>query len=178
MQMSKLDKLKGDDRRSLLISWLIEAEEPLSGSLLAAKTNVSRQVIVGDMSLLKASGEPIMATAQGYVYIKPDIKNSFTRVIAANHLPEETIDELHTIVDYGVTIEDVTVEHPVYGDIKASLKLSTRKDVENLIKRLKDTNATLLSELTEGIHMHTLSSDSQEKLDKVCDALQEKGFLL
>lgn len=176
--MNKPDKLKGDDRRSQLISWLIEAEEPLSGSILAAKTNVSRQVIVGDMSLLKASGEPIMATAQGYVYLKPDTKNSFTCVIAANHHPEETIDELNTIVDYGVTIEDVTVEHPVYGDIKASLKLSTRKDVENLIKRLKETNATLLSELTEGIHMHTLSSDSQEKLDRVCDALQEKGFLL
>jgi uncharacterized protein len=134
---------------------------------------------VQDMSLLKASGEPIMATAQGYVYLKPDkAGNSFTRVIAANHSPEETTDELNTIVDYGVTVEDVTVEHPVYGDIKASLKLSTRKDVEDLVKRLKDTNASLLSELTEGIHMHTLSSHSKENLDNACAALQEKGFLL
>ncbi|GGB49212.1 transcriptional regulator [Fictibacillus barbaricus] len=176
--MNKTDKLKGEDRRSQLITWLIEASEPMSGSLLAARTNVSRQVIVQDMSLLKATGEPIMATAQGYVYLKPDKGNLYTCVIAANHSPEETISELNTIVDYGVTVEDVTVEHPVYGDIKASLKLSTRKDVEDLIKRLRDTNAILLSELTEGIHMHTLSSDSKEKLDKACEALKEKGFLL
>ncbi|MBH0157701.1 transcription repressor NadR [Fictibacillus sp. 5RED26] len=172
------DKLKGEDRRSQLIAWLMKADKPLSGSILATKTNVSRQVIVQDMSLLKASGEPIMATAQGYIYLKNDSKKQFSRVIAANHSPEETTSELITIVDYGVTVEDVTVEHPVYGDIKASLKLSTRKDVEDLIQRLKDTNASLLSELTEGIHMHTLSSDSEEKLDKVCGALKEKGFLL
>jgi transcriptional regulator of NAD metabolism len=176
--MNQSEKLKGEDRRIQLLKWLKEASNPLSGSFLAAKTNVSRQVIVQDMSLLKASGENIMATAQGYIYVKPDNGNTFSCVIAANHSPEETLDELNTIVDYGVTVENVTVEHPVYGDIQASLKLSNRKDVEDLIKRLKDTKATLLSELTEGVHMHTLSSDSQEKLDNVCAALREKGFLL
>lgn len=176
--MNNTDKLKGDERRSQLINWLKDASDPLSGSLLAAKTNVSRQVIVQDMSLLKASGEPIMATAQGYIYIKSDKGHPFSCVIASIHSPEDTIDELNTIVDHGVTVEDVTVEHPVYGDIKASLKLSNRKDVEELIQRLRDTKATLLSELTEGVHLHTLSSDSQQKIDKACLALREKGFLL
>nr|WP_246625001.1 transcription repressor NadR [Fictibacillus nanhaiensis] len=176
--MSNGDKLKGDDRRSQLIHWLKEASEPLSGSLLAMKTNVSRQVIVQDMSLLKASGEPIMATAQGYIYMKPEKSHSFSCVIASNHSPEATIEELNTIVDHGVTVEDVTVEHPVYGDITASLKLSNRKDVEEFMNRLRDTNASLLSELTEGVHMHTLSADSKEKMDNACLALREKGLLL
>jgi transcriptional regulator of NAD metabolism len=176
--MSNGDKLKGDDRRSQLIEWLKTSSEPLSGSLLANKTNVSRQVIVQDMSLLKASGEPIMATAQGYIYIHADKKLPYTRVIAANHPVESTIDELNTIVDHGVTVEDVTVEHPVYGDIQASLKLSSRIDVEEFMKRLKDTNAVLLSALTEGVHTHTLTSDSKEKIDKACHALSEKGYLL
>lgn len=39
-----------------------EAEAPISGNQLAQKTNVSRQVIVQDISLLKAGNEPIMAT--------------------------------------------------------------------------------------------------------------------
>jgi uncharacterized protein len=176
--MNKTDKLKGDDRRSQLIDWLKESSEPLSGSSLAAKTNVSRQVIVQDMSLLKASGEPIMATAQGYIYMKPDKGDSFSCAIASIHSPGETLEELYTIVDHGVTVDDVTVDHPVYGDIKASLNLSNRKDVEDLIDRLKETNAPLLSELTEGIHMHTLSADSREKLDMACLALRNKGFLL
>jgi uncharacterized protein len=176
--MNKAEKLKGDDRRTQLMNWLKETSEPLSGSSLAAKTNVSRQVIVQDMSLLKASGEPIMATAQGYIYIKPDKGNLFSCVVASVHSPEETIEELYTIVDHGVTVEDVTVDHPVYGDIKASLKLSNRNDVEDLMKRLKETNAPLLSELTDGIHMHTLTADSKEKLDKACFALRKKGYLL
>jgi uncharacterized protein len=176
--MNSAEKLKGDDRRLQLIKWLKEASEPLSGSLLASKTNVSRQVIVQDMSLLKASGEPIMATAQGYIFLKPAKEKSFSCVIAANHSPDQTIDELNTIVDHGVTVDDVTVEHPVYGDIKASLKLSSRKDVEVFIKRLKETQASLLSELTEGVHMHTLSSDSKEKIDNACNALRQKGYLL
>jgi transcriptional regulator of NAD metabolism len=176
--MNNGDKLKGDDRRIQLIEWLKTSSEPLSGSLLANKTNVSRQVIVQDMSLLKASGEPIMATAQGYIYIQADNKQPFSRVIAANHTADATIDELNTIVDHGVTVEDVTVEHPVYGDIKASLKLSSRIDVEEFMNRLEDTNAILLSALTEGIHMHTLSADSNDKIEKACQALNEKGYLL
>jgi uncharacterized protein len=176
--MNKAEKLKGDDRRTQLMSWLKESSEPLSGSALAAKTNVSRQVIVQDMSLLKASGEPIMATAQGYIYIKPEKGNLYSCVVAAIHSPEDTVEELNTIVDHGVTVEDVTVDHPVYGDIKASLKLSNRKDVEDLIGRLKETKAPLLSELTDGIHLHTLSADSKEKLDKACLELRKKGYLL
>jgi uncharacterized protein len=176
--MNNRDRLKGDERRAKLIAWLKEGGKPLSGSLLAARTNVSRQVIVQDMSLLKASGEPIMATAQGYIYMQADNGHPFSCVIAANHSPDQTVDELNTIVDYGVTVEDVTVEHPVYGDIRASLMLSSRNDVKEFIKRLQDTNASLLSELTEGIHMHTLSADSKEKLDKACQGLQKKGFLL
>jgi uncharacterized protein len=170
-------KLKGDDRRAQLLYWLKETSEPLSGSLLAQRTNVSRQVIVQDMSLLKASGEPIMATAQGYIYVKSDKSYPFSCVIAANHEPDQTIDELNTIVDFGVTVEDVTVEHPVYGDISASLRLSSRNDVKEFITRLKSTNALLLSTLTEGVHNHTLSADSKEKLNKACDALRSKGFL-
>nr|WP_285876610.1 transcription repressor NadR [Fictibacillus phosphorivorans] len=176
--MNKTEKLKGDVRRTELINWLKESSEPLSGSKLAARTNVSRQVIVQDMSLLKASGEPIMATAQGYIYMKPGNANSYTCVVAAVHSPEETLEELYTIVDHGVTVEDVTVDHPVYGDIKASLKLSNRNDVENLITSLKETNAPLLSELTDGVHTHTLSADTKEKLDKACAALRKKGYLL
>jgi transcriptional regulator of NAD metabolism len=172
------EKLKGEDRRAKLIEWLKTSSGPLSGSILANKTNVSRQVIVQDMSLLKASGEPIMATAQGYIYINAESGHPFSRVIAANHNADSTIDELNTIVDHGVTVEDVTVEHPVYGDIKASLKLSSRIDVEEFVKRLNDTNAVLLSALTEGVHTHTLTSDSKEKIDKACLALSEKGYLL
>ncbi|WP_026676432.1 transcription repressor NadR [Fictibacillus gelatini] len=174
----KEEKILGEDRRSLLLKWLKESDKPLKGSELASKTNVSRQVIVQDISLLKAKKEPIIATSQGYVYIKNEPKDKpYIQVIASIHTPGQTKDELFTIVDHGVTVKDVMVEHPIYGDLTASLMLSNRKEVEDFMERLKETNAVLLSALTEGIHLHTLEAPSKKQLDAACEALRVKGYL-
>ncbi|MBC8831661.1 HTH domain-containing protein, partial [Escherichia coli] len=53
-----MKKILGDTRRQMILKWLKEAEAPISGNQLAQKTNVSRQVIVQDISLLKAGNEP------------------------------------------------------------------------------------------------------------------------
>ncbi len=48
-----MKKLIGDERRTKLINWLQASSQPLTGTELANKANVSRQVIVQDISLLK-----------------------------------------------------------------------------------------------------------------------------
>ncbi len=58
-------KMSGTDRRDYLLKVLNQASEPLTGNALAKKTGVSRQVIVQDISLLKATGEQIMRRAKG-----------------------------------------------------------------------------------------------------------------
>lgn len=63
------DKLLGEERRKQILQWLKETSEPITGGILAERTNVSRQAIVQDISLLKAKNEPIVATSQGYVYL-------------------------------------------------------------------------------------------------------------
>ncbi|WLD92227.1 transcription repressor NadR [Alkalihalobacillus sp. AL-G] len=173
------EKILGDERRELLLRWLKESNQPLTGSQLAKKTNVSRQVIVQDISLLKARNEPIMATAQGYLYFQPN-KNEqrFIRVIACQHSGSETEDELNTIVDFGVTVNDVTIEHPVYGDLTGSLMIKNRHDVEQFINNVQETKASYLLELTEGVHLHTIEADSKSQLEQTCEALQKKGYLL
>ncbi|WP_349408012.1 transcription repressor NadR [Pseudalkalibacillus sp. SCS-8] len=175
----KKTKVLGEERRSLILDWLKESRTPLTGSQLAKDTNVSRQVIVQDISLLKARNEPIMATAQGYMYIHPaPAKQKFTRIIACQHTPEQTEDELLTIVDYGVMVKDVSIEHPVYGDMTGSIMIKNRFDVEKFLHKVKETGASYLLELTGGVHMHTLEADSEAQLDHACQALQEKGYLL
>ncbi|MGG1575313.1 transcription repressor NadR [Fictibacillus sp. NRS-1165] len=177
--MMEAPKIPGDERRALILKWLKESVSPIKGGELALKTNVSRQVIVGDISLLKAREEPIIATSQGYLYLKAEEKAApHTHLIVSNHSPEQTKDELFTIVDHGVTVRNVIVEHPIYGDLTASLLLSTRKDVEEFISKLSSTNATLLSTLTEGIHLHMLEAPTKEQLDRACRELEEKGYLL
>ncbi|MEH7462939.1 transcription repressor NadR [Bacillus thuringiensis] len=179
MNQNDQKKILGEERRQLILEWLLAANKPLSGSELAKKTNVSRQVIVQDISLLKARNEPIIATAQGYLYLKPTEKqHTFERIIVCQHQPNEVRKELTLLVDHGVTIKDVKVEHPVYGDLTASIMVSNRFEIEQYLSKIEKTNATYLSQLTNGIHLHTIEADSLEKLNAACEALDRAGFLV
>src|SRR5699024_10219671 len=99
-------------------------------------------------------------------------------VIACKHTPAQTKEELYILVDHGVLIRDVIVEHTVYGDITASLHVSNRKEVDQFIQNIKLTNASFLSELTEGVHLHTIEADSTNKIEEACDALEKAGILI
>ncbi|MBM7660671.1 transcriptional regulator of NAD metabolism [Bacillus mesophilus] len=172
-------KLLGEERRTLLLQWLKTAETPLTGSDLADRSNVSRQVIVQDISLLKAKNEPIVATSEGYIYLTSSQDQIlFQEVIVCKHTPAETKEELCMIVDHGVSVKDVRIEHPVYGDLSASVRVSNRIEVDQFLAKLKHTNAPLLSQLTDGLHLHTLEADSMEKIKNACQSLKDRGFLI
>lgn len=49
-------------RRAALSDYLSQAAGPVSASVLAARFSVSRQIIVGDIALLRAGGLDIAAT--------------------------------------------------------------------------------------------------------------------
>ncbi|MCY8233632.1 transcription repressor NadR [Priestia endophytica] len=172
-------KILGEKRRDLLLQWLKDSNAPLTGSDLSKRTNVSRQVIVQDISLLKARNEPIMATSQGYLYMsRTQAEQKQTRIIACKHGPDESERELLLLVDHGVTVKDVIVEHSVYGELTASLGLRNRKDVANFIDKIRSAKAAFLLELTKGGHLHTVEADSSKQLDEACDALRKAGILV
>lgn len=178
--METKKKLLGEERRTQLLQLLKSSNEPITGSELSKLTNVSRQVIVGDITLLKARNEPIVATSQGYLYMhtagKPQL---FERTIACQHDPSRTEEELYLLVDHGVTIKNVTIEHPIYGDLTASMMLSNRKDVQQFIDKMTKSQASYLLELsTDGIHLHTVSAPSEELLDEAEDILRKTKFLV
>ncbi|WP_077623900.1 transcription repressor NadR [Sediminibacillus massiliensis] len=177
--MNEEKKPSGKARREQILKWLKEIDEPLTGGQIAKKNGVSRQVIVQDISLLKAKGEPIIATSQGYLYIRDENSDStLNRIIVCGHAPEQTREELYILVDHGVTVKDVRIEHPVYGDLTASIMVSSRIEVDQFLHKIEQTNAAYLSELTDGTHLHTIESDSIAKLDQACEALQKAGILL
>ncbi|MCP3031037.1 transcription repressor NadR [Halobacillus sp. A1] len=172
-------KIKAKERREHILTLLRQAVHPLKGSALAEQMRVTRQVIVGDISLLKAAGEPIIATSQGYVYMA-DSKDQlpYKKMIVCQHGKGQVREELNILVDHGVHVMDVIVEHPVYGDITASLGLSTRKDVERFLERIQSTGAAFLSDLTSGIHTHTIAAREEESLQGAVKELAAKGILL
>lgn len=172
-------KMLGEDRRAFILNLLKRTDGPITGSELAAKTNVSRQVIVGDITLLKAREQPIIATSRGYLFLPQTSNiNKYERIIASCHSPDRTEEELQILVDHGVTVKDVKIEHPVYGDLTASIMVSNRSEVAQFIKRIKETNAAYLSELTDGYHLHTISSLNKEALDNAEQALKAANFIV
>lgn len=165
-----------EERREAVAKTLREAEGPVSAGALASKFAVSRQIIVGDIALLRASGEEITATPRGYVMASP--ATGILRTVACSHTSAQLEKELQIMVDMGCTVLDVIVDHPVYGEIRGNLQLSSRYDIEKFMGRCNGAKAHPLSGLTGGIHLHTLSCPSEEAYRQVCDRLDELGILL
>ncbi|GGN61406.1 MULTISPECIES: transcription repressor NadR [Oceanobacillus] len=177
--MQSKEKMSSSERQQLIINELKKSKEPITASKFAEKANVSRQVIVQDVSILKAKNEPVVATSQGYIYMGNQPEDNLVRkTIVVNHTPEQTLEELYIIVDHGVTVKDVSVDHPVYGDITASIRVSNRREVDLFYENLRGPNVAHLSSLTNGLHLHTLEADSMEKIEEVCWKLDEIGILV
>ncbi|MEK6666628.1 MAG: transcription repressor NadR [candidate division NC10 bacterium] len=167
----------GEDRRRGILSVLRRSGSPVVGSDLARRLDVSRQVIVQDIALLRARGHKILATPRGYLMLD-DGPRASTQVACRHTSFEEMEDELSTIVGLGGTAIDVVVEHPLYGEIRGLLMLKTQEDVLSFAARMRASGAEPLSRLTKGVHLHTLGAPDEATLVKIREALRAKGYLL
>lgn len=166
----------GAARRERLLEILRESPEPISGHELAARLGVSRQVIVQDCALLRAAGNAVVATPRGYLL--PERNSAVKAVIATRHDREHTADELTIMVDHGLKVLDVIVEHPVYGELRGSLMMTSRADVQEFAARVDSGEVALLSELSGGVHLHTIEAPTQERLEHAREALRTHGYLV
>lgn len=177
--MTKEKRMSGKERRAFILNLLQKSDSPIPGKTLADETGVSRQVIVTDIALLKTQDLPIIGTNRGYLIVDDNVRDDMhRRVIVCQHTPEETRAELEAIVDSGVTVLDTIVEHPFYGELTGSLMIRSRYDVEQFVNVMEGGMAGLLSELTDGVHIHTLEADSIDKLNRACTRLATLGILV
>ena len=150
----------------------------MSAPKLASQFDVSRQIIVGDVALLRAAGEQITATPRGYTMATGRRDAGYLGTVACAHeTPEDMQRELNIMVDNGCTVVDVIVEHPVYGQITGALDLSSRYDVSVFMEKISSEQAQPLSALTGGVHLHTLSCDGRETYERTRRELQQAGLL-
>ena len=163
-------------RRQEILKALQQSTHPLSASALAKALGVSRQIIVGDVALLRAGGTDIYATPRGYVLVRSS--PGLIRTLACRHTASEMEAELCAMVDHGCTVLDVIVEHPIYGQLTGPLRLSNRYEVSQFIARCREHSAPPLSLLTEGIHLHTISCPGDDARLRVEEALRGLGILL
>jgi uncharacterized protein len=167
----------GDDRRSRILAWIQRHRAPVRGSELAQHFEVSRQCIVQDIAILRAGGSEILATPRGYCLPNAS-KLAHREILACNHPPERTEEELQILVDHGVKVLDVIVEHPLYGELRGSLVIESRADVQDFLEQVHVKRALLLSSLTGGVHLHTVEAHRAEMVARAKSKLRERGFLL
>ena len=167
---------KAEARRASLLDALRSADAPVSGGQLANTLNVSRQVIVQDIALLRASGANITATPRGYITERG--RGGLCRTVACIHNSLADMErELNIMVDNGCTVLDVVIEHAVYGQLTGELRLTSRHDVRQFIGRITAEQAPPLSTLTGGIHLHTLLCPSDEVYERTVRELDAAGIL-
>lgn len=170
-------QMDGEQRRAQMLRLLQTAKEPIPGARLAKEMGVSRQVIVQDIALLRAVDKNILSTNKGYIlfHSEPD---EHTRSFHVHHTNVQITDELQTIVDCGGSVKDVTVEHPIYGQISADLIIRSRVDVANFVAQVKKYRTKPLTELTDGEHFHTVTAADEQTLERIEQALAQKGYLI
>jgi len=168
-----------EERRQEILTLLEEAASPLTGSYLSTVLGVTRQIIVGDVAVLRARGEQIIATPRGYFLNKPLSTIAHQSTIAVRHGSDndDLAKELNLIVDLGGKILDVTVEHPLYGELTANLQLASRADIAQFIEKMQELQAEPLLVLTGGYHLHRVETPTGETMGVIRDALRQAGFL-
>lgn len=188
---------KAEARRASLLDALRSADAPVSGGQLASTLNVSRQIIVQDIALLREAGASIVATTKGYVLADAaqTAAQNATQTMAQNaeqpavhldepartfklhHEVEQTRDELQTIIALGGRVHNVSISHRAYGRITAPLEIANQADIERFINDIESGKSSPLSTATSGYHYHLVSAPSNEALEAIGRALADKGFL-
>ena len=169
--------MNSEQRREKIISVLQMSDKPISANSFANEFSVTRQIIVADIALLRASGHSIRAEHKGYVLEKSDSPATLRRVVV-KHGQNEVQDELYAIVDHGGKVVDVIVQHSVYGKIVAELNLSSRYDIDRFIKNIHETDAKPLLLLTEGLHIHTIVVKDEDSFQSIIERLNQLRILV
>ncbi len=172
--------MKATERRKSILSILQETSQPTSASQLGKELGVSRQIIVGDIALLRAEEHAILATPRGYVMQAPLAipDGAYVRKIVCQHGPEAVEEELTILLAGGARVLDVEIEHPIYGVLTGALNISSVEDRDRFLDDLRQYRGTLLSNLTGGVHTHTVSFPSVQAYQDIVHSLKKAGILL
>lgn len=167
--------MTGSERRNNIIDKIKSSTAPVSGKALSQTYDVSRQVIVQDIALIRAAGYDIISTNRGYLLNAP---HTVSRIFKVHHSDDDLENELCSIVDLGGCVVNVMVNHRVYGKMVAELQIGSRRKVMEFMEDIKNGKSSPLKNITSNYHYHKVEADSEETLDMIEEMLKKKGFFV
>lgn len=160
-----------EDRIESLLRILRDSRGPVKGEVLASALGVSRQSVVGYVSLLRERGFRVVSTRDGYLLEGDD--GVIRRVLAFKHTREEIAEELLSLVRAGARVVDVMVEHPVYGELRGRIDVSSEEEVLKFLSLLVGSGAVPLLELSGGIHLHTIEARDEATMERALESVRK-----
>jgi transcriptional regulator of NAD metabolism len=170
--------MNSQERRKAITDMLKNASAPISATKLAVEFSVTRQIIVADIALLRASGLCIVSDNKGYSMGTKPVQDGMIKRIVVKHKQDDVSEEFYAVVDNGGKVLDIIVEHSLYGKISAELNITSRYEADLFVEKLQETGACPLSVLTEGIHIHTVSVKDEETFARITKKLKDLGILI
>lgn len=155
---------------------LRSSPEPITGSTFSDQLGVSRQAIVNDIAILRAAGEQITGSPRGYRMA--DDPPGVRALIRCDHPPDRGREEFEILLDRGITVLDVGVEHSVLGEVRAPILIETRADIDRCSETITEAGEMPLSAITRGVHSHMVRAPNRDALDAAMRELRERGILI
>lgn len=171
--------MKAKERRIAILHKIQTQPSPITASALAEEFGVSRQVIVGDIALLRANHHDIIASNQGYFLpsASSQAASGYTGKIVCLHQGAQTRQELEIILHHHGKVLDVQVDHPIYGVLSAGLRIQTVDEMDSFLDKMHQYHGELLSSLTDGVHIHTIQTPTLIEFQRIQDDLDAAGIL-
>ena len=169
--------MNAQERRKEILETLKYAGSPLTASALASTYDVSRQMIVGDIAILRANGHMIEATARGYIMDPQHEPFPYVGIVVCRHDQQGIDAELGVVIENGGTVIDVTIDHIVYGEITGKLNIGSKFDADLFVERTSGEDRPL-SLLSGGIHMHRIGCKDAETFKRIKEGIGNLGMLL
>lgn len=126
--------------------------------------------------MLRASGEKIIATPQGYLSGEEPGKE--LRKLSLRCASEDELrEELEIIVDNGGAVRGAAVDYGAYGQIAAKSDICSRRDIRRWEEDLRAAEAGPFSLLAGGRHVLFVEMENEEAAEEIVRLLREAGFL-
>lgn len=168
------------ERREKILEILQNSTEPITGLKLSRLLNVTRQIIVGDIAILRSTGQPIISSARGYLLQNIMGQKGCGRCIACkgkNLDSKELLDEMYAVVDNGGTISGMNLKSPIYGDLRIKMDIHSRRDAQQYLQRVRQADFPFITVATGGLHSLYVQTHNEEELRAIKKCLDELGLL-
>ena len=150
------------------------------GKMLSKNVGNGKKILyVSDPTVDGLYGETVKAQIEGVGRLKTEYIENNTISFAMNMAERVIATDIECVVGVGGgRVLDVQVEHAVYGIISAKLSIASRYDADEFVRAASNSSVSQLSDLTGGVHTHTVAARDEETFQRITERLRELGILV